>query len=161
MILKVGEWIFFVAALCSDHKPRLSKSDTPQQCACAKYTCELRPFIFCGIYDDATGWIGVLATAMLLRRRIPLTQLLVAAVLGVASGIYIFKPIFKPPPDTTSEAPVTSVSKNWTQLEKNRDKKLSYNGAWITQWFVINDTEKSELKSDTLTKKETSDNSGI
>ena len=26
---------------------------------------------------------------------------------------------------------------------------------------MINDTEKSELKSDTLTKKETSDNSGI
>ena len=48
---------------------------------------------------------------MFIRTRFPLTQVLMAVVLGVASGVYIFKPVFQPSPDTTAEIPNTSVSR--------------------------------------------------
>ncbi|XP_029949024.1 protein PIGBOS1 [Salarias fasciatus] len=37
------------------------------------------------------------------RRRLPFTQLALAAVLGVCGGIYIYRPYFEPVPKTSEE----------------------------------------------------------
>ncbi len=51
-----------------------------------------------------------------MRSRFPLNQLAIALVVGVISGVYIFKPVFKPsptPPDTqeTADTPNTNATR--------------------------------------------------
>ncbi|XP_028299018.1 protein PIGBOS1 [Gouania willdenowi] len=37
------------------------------------------------------------------RRRMPFTQLALAALLGVCGGVYIYRPYFEPTPNTSEE----------------------------------------------------------
>ena len=47
-----------------------------------------------------------------------------AVVLGVASGVYIFKPLFQQSPDTTADVRVTSVSQGSNSADNSNSKDL-------------------------------------
>ena len=63
------------------------------------------------VWGQRTAWRQNRSEVM--RLRFPLHQLAIALVVGVISGVYIFKPVFRPPtppnsPDTSDTAPNAS-----------------------------------------------------
>ncbi|XP_053720487.1 protein PIGBOS1 [Synchiropus splendidus] len=53
----------------------------------------------------------------MIRHRMPFAQLLVATVVGITGGLYIYRPFFEPAP-TTSEQPKQDVP-----MTKNNEAK--------------------------------------
>ena len=107
--------------LASSYKPRLPIGFGI--CACARVNISAPPCAFSPATFSCLQQLR--CVAMLVRTKIPLTQLLMAAVLGVTSGIYIFRPVFKQTPDNTNDSPETSASQTTSDHTTNSVAKKS------------------------------------